>query len=458
MSRVLVVCADRVGPEMAGPGIRAFELASVLAREHQVTLLAVGGARMAHPRVRMADGPSLPDEAAEALARGHDVAVVQGAALRRYPLLASLAGLALVVDLYDPFLFEILVLHRGAGLEEQGRYHADNLRVITDQLAAGDFFLCASERQRDYWLGMLAAAGRLNPRTFAADPDFRNLIDVVPFGVPESSPGDGPGALKGKGKGIRPEDVVLLWGGGIWNWLDPLTVIRAVGEISKIQPAVKLFFLGTRHPNPVVGPMRMTADAIRLSQDLGLYGTRVFFNQGWVPYAERAAYLRDTDVGVTAHLPSVETRYGFRTRVLDYLWAGLPVIATEGDELAELVRAAGIGRVVGYGDVAGWASAIAELVTDQAGRLECAKRAREVSEQFRWTRVAEPLIRFCREPRRAADRPASPTPFGPVAASAASGPGVSRSRLHRARIVYRREGALGLVRRVVAMVRRLAGL
>jgi hypothetical protein len=25
---------------------------------------------------------------------------------------------------------------------------------------------------------------------------------------------------------------VLLWGGGIYNWFDPLTLIRAVGEVA----------------------------------------------------------------------------------------------------------------------------------------------------------------------------------------------------------------------------------
>ena len=38
--------------------------------------------------------------------------------------------------------------------------------VLNEQLARGDFFLCASDKQRDFWLGQLAAVGRINPVTY----------------------------------------------------------------------------------------------------------------------------------------------------------------------------------------------------------------------------------------------------------------------------------------------------
>src|SRR5438128_997196 len=83
-----------------------------------------------------------------------------------------------------------------------------------DQLRRGDFFLCASQRQRDFWLGMLAAAGRVNPYTFAADPVLRRLIDVLPFGIPDDAPQRARPAIKGVVPGIGPDDQVVYWGGG----------------------------------------------------------------------------------------------------------------------------------------------------------------------------------------------------------------------------------------------------
>ena len=41
-------CADQVGAEMAGPGIRAVELARRLAARHAVTLVAPGATTLGH--------------------------------------------------------------------------------------------------------------------------------------------------------------------------------------------------------------------------------------------------------------------------------------------------------------------------------------------------------------------------------------------------------------------------
>ena len=132
---------------------------------------------------------------------------------------------------------------------------ADVLTVQNTQLALGDFFLCASERQRDFWIGALHTAGRINPRTYAADPTLRSLIDVVPFGLPDEPPPEQsrePAVMKGVRNGIRASDHMLLWAGSILDLAGPQTLVRAVALIAKRRSDVKLFFMGTRHPNPVV--------------------------------------------------------------------------------------------------------------------------------------------------------------------------------------------------------------
>ena len=71
----------------------------------------------------------------------------------------------------------------------------------------------------------------------------------------------------------------------------------------------------------------------------------VFFNEAWVPYDQRHNWLLDADCGVTTHFEHVETTFAFRTRVLDYLWAGLPIVTTDGDAFADLVRTERLGVV-----------------------------------------------------------------------------------------------------------------
>ena len=60
---------------------------------------------------------------------------------------------------------------------------------LTNQLAKiGDFFICGSERQKDFWMGVLTANGRVNPLNYLDDPSLRNLIDVVGIGYPDRDP------------------------------------------------------------------------------------------------------------------------------------------------------------------------------------------------------------------------------------------------------------------------------
>ncbi len=124
----------------------------------------------------------------------------------------------------------------------------------------------------------------------------------------------------------------------IYNWFDPLTLLHAVDKLRARVPEVRLFFLGMKHPNPHVPEMRMAVETRALADELGLTGTHVFFNEGWVEYDDRQNFLLEADVGVSTHLDHVETEFSFRTRILDYFWAGLPVVATGGDSLAELIE------------------------------------------------------------------------------------------------------------------------
>jgi glycosyltransferase involved in cell wall biosynthesis len=272
-----------------------------------------------------------------------------------------------------------------------------------NQLQYGDFFLCASETQRDYWVGLLSSLNRVNPLTYADDPTLRRLIDVVPFGLPGVPPAHTRQVLKGVHPGIRDTDWLVLWGGGIYDWLDPLTLIQAMAIVAAGRDDVKLFFMGVKHPNPTVRGFRMLQKAVRLSRELALENRFVFFND-WVPYEARANYLLEADIGISLHLDHLETRYAFRTRVLDYIWAGLPIICGPGDAMSDLVSAHKLGRVVGYQAAAEVAAAITDLLSTPALRAEYAPRFEAITPGLSWPRVAQPLVSFCQSPYFAADR------------------------------------------------------
>jgi glycosyltransferase involved in cell wall biosynthesis len=332
-----------------------------------------------------------------------DVIVVQGHALRLFPVLESTRKI-LVVDVYDPLHLEQLEQGRSDDVDQWNRQILDASDTLNHQLELGDYFICASERQRMFWLGQLAGSGRVNARTYSRDPDLRSLIGVVPFGLSSTPPVHDQQRVKGVVPGIGKNDKLVVWGGGIYDWFDPITLVRAIGRLAAKKPSVKLFFMGVQHPNPDVPEMDIVAKVRAEADALGLTGKNVFFNDAWIPYEERGAYLLEADAGVSTHYEHLETTFSFRTRILDYLWARLPIVTTAGDSFGDLVAEEKLGIAVHEQDIDGLAAALETALFDKKARAEFIGNVDRVREQFTWENVLAPLVEFCRNPIRAADK------------------------------------------------------
>ena len=398
-SRVLVVTGEPLLERMAGPAIRAWEIATALSSEHDVRLLSTAGARVTSDafEVLYQVGPKL-----EAITDWADVIIFQGFLLEGAPWLKNSSKI-LVADVYDPMHLEQLEQARDLGEAGRARSIRETSRVLNEQLRRADFVLCASEKQRDFWLGQMAGQGRVNALVYDEDHSLDSLISVVPFGISDEDPVQVKHAIKGSVPGIGLDDKVIIWGGGVYNWFDPLTLIRAVNRLKERHPEVKLYFMGLKHPNPGVPDMKIAWETQQLSKELGLTDKHVFFNTGWVPYNERADYLLDADLGVSTHFHHIETAFSFRTRILDYLWAGLPTVATGGDTFGTLIAQHNLGRVIEPEDVEGLEAALEEMLFDEAAIAEVKAAVKVFADDYRWNNVLRPLVEFCRFPRRAPD-------------------------------------------------------
>ncbi|MGC1735325.1 MAG: glycosyltransferase [Pseudonocardiaceae bacterium] len=403
--RILIITADAVSSRMAGPAIRAWNMAEVLSGEHDVRLISLNQ----HSDCSMATHCPAEFDVRQVAPRSMgpeldwaQLVVLQGHVLEHVPSLKTSNHLV-IADIYDPMHLE--QLEQGRDLDDDQRTQVVDAvtAVLSTQLRRGDFFLCASQRQRHFWLGHLAAIGRLSPTVYDADPTTRSLLAVAPFGLSGKPPQrTGPGLRDTLGLG--PREKVVLWAGGVYSWFDPLTLLHAVHTLGAEHPDLRLVFLGMRHPNPDVPEMGMAGQTRRLAHNLGLTGKQVFFNETWVPYADRQNWLLDADAGVTTHFEHVETTFSFRTRVLDYLWAGLPIVTTDGDAFAELVAAEELGVVVPAGDPVALAAALQRVLYDDDFAAGCRDRIAAVAQRFTWEAVLAPLIEFCRHPRPAPDR------------------------------------------------------
>lgn len=400
-SRVLVVTGEPISEKMAGPAIRAWEMASALSASHEVRLASTFGVNSKAENFSIVSATSEKDLRANT--DWADVIIFQGFLLEAAPWLIK-SDKVVVADIYDPMHLEQLEQARDLGEAKRAAAVSDVTDLLNRQINRADLMLCASQKQRDFWVGQLATQGRVNLATASSAGGLDDILAIVPFGVDDNEPVLREHGIRGQIPGIGMRDKVILWGGGVYNWFDPLTLIHAVYHLSRTHPDVRLVFMGMKHPNPGVPDQEIAWRTRTLSDKLGLTGIHVFFNSGWVPYKDRANFLLDADVGVSTHFEHVETAFSFRTRILDYLWAGLPIVATMGDSFGNILDSEGIGRGVAPGDVEGLAHALEEVLYDDALRENMRANVLKYAEKFRWSVVLEPLLDFCYSPRNAVDR------------------------------------------------------
>lgn len=394
---LLIISHDTIGAHMAGPGIRYWELARALASELSVTLIApttitLEASHVTTGTYQWGDGASLAPWLSQA-----DALLANAYLLEAHPELANVP-VRRIIDLYDPTMLENIELLRDAPQAEGDQRLRHDLALFRRQLAAGDHFLCATERQRDLYLGALLATGRVDAARVATDPLLRGLIDVLPFGLPaEPAVRSGLPGPRQRIPAIGPTAPLILWNGGLWDWMDPITLIEAMPAVVAQVPTARLLFLAGPHPGSARPQMPARARARAL--ELGLLDQAIFFYEQWVPYAQRVDFLFDATVVVSLHRQHLETAYAaLRSRILDQLWVGLPGLISDGDQAAHLARVHGFAVVVPPEDRSAVAHALINMLTDELQRERMADAARLLAAQFRWPILAQQVIRLLQLP------------------------------------------------------------
>ncbi|MFH0924373.1 MAG: glycosyltransferase [bacterium] len=300
-----------------------------------------------------------------------------------------------IVDLYNLISLEKLENERYLPLPLRNISYKSESILLKLQLLTANHILASSLRQRDFYLGELEAIGRINPKSYQSDPAFKSLISVVPFGLSANPP------LKIKDNQVikklipnySEKDKIIIWGGGIWNWFDPLSLIKAINILKYSCPEIKLLFLGTTYlPKGRFQEGKMIQEAIRLSNDLDLTNRQIFFNHDWIPFTERADFFLASWIGASIHFDNLETYFSLRTRILDYWWTNLPILTTKGDYLSELVQRNDLGIVVDYQDINGIVEAIIKFAEDTTFYEQCKKNIAAIKEKIFWGNTLKPLI------------------------------------------------------------------
>lgn len=249
---------------------------------------------------------------------------------------------------------------------------------------------------------------RLVPRAAAhltvSQPIARHLervyhlpeVTLVP-NYPPALPGIDPRDLRSQpgAEGIPTGADVILYLGGLMADRGIEQLVRAVAEL----PTAHLALLGE-------GAL---AEEIReLALVLGI-GDRVHLLAP-VPSDEVVAYAASATIGVSPIIPScLNYRYSLPNKLFQYMAAGIPVVASDFEQVREVVIGSDAGLTVDMTDPAAMAAALQTLLADATARARMGRNGRTaIASRFNWARAADALLAVYRAVSRLGERPAGP--------------------------------------------------
>jgi glycosyltransferase involved in cell wall biosynthesis len=153
--------------------------------------------------------------------------------------------------------------------------------------------------------------------------------------------------------------------GGFYPWHAPLHLIEAFAQTSQSLPEAQLCLVGN-------GPMRAQTEA--RARELGLDG--VIF-AGAVSHEQIPDWLTAADIALAPYAPLERELWFSPLKLFEYMAAGKAIVASDMGQVAEVIQDGHNGILIPVGDVAGFAAAMAELLTDKGKRDQLGQHARQ---------------------------------------------------------------------------------
>lgn len=178
--------------------------------------------------------------------------------------------------------------------------------------------------------------------------------------------------------GVADDDVILLYQG----YLKPGRGCRRMLDIAAGQPRIQAVFLGD-------GPLKSELESRAFAEPLV---GRVHFHPA-VPPDELLSVTSSADIGVCLIEPLTESlRLSLPNKLFEYIWAGLPVVASRLPEIDRVVSGFDVGFTVDPLDTDEAADAVQRLTSDSDLRAEMSARTRRVTETYSWSEASEAFV------------------------------------------------------------------
>jgi glycosyltransferase involved in cell wall biosynthesis len=254
-----------------------------------------------------------------------------------------------------------------------------------------DRFSTVSERQQWSLIGELGMIGRLNRHT--AGYDFATTIPVASEAEPFTSTRT---VMRGT---VIPDDAfAIFYSGGYNTWTDVECLFHALEHILSQYPHV--YFVSTG--GKIEGHDDLTYTRFQTLIRSSVHRDR-YKLQGWVPSEDVPNYYLEADLAVNVDKRSYEALLGSRTRVLDWLRAGLPCVMSSLPELADEVVAAGAGLSYEPGNADDLIARLRYCIDNPDALRQMHQCAHQLRAQFTYQATTPVLLAWAAHPTHAPD-------------------------------------------------------
>jgi glycosyltransferase involved in cell wall biosynthesis len=244
----------------------------------------------------------------------------------------------------------------------------DQRRVMDALVARGQSLIVMAEEGR-----------RILIDTYGADPAN---ISVIPHGIPDRA--FGPTEPMKERLGLTGYDVVLTFG-LLSKGKGIETMIEAMPAIVAKFPKTLYVVLGATHPHTIAHDGESYRDQLKAQAETLGVGENIRWVDAFVETTEVLDYLEAADIYATPYLNPAQITSG----TLAYaVGLGKPVVSTPYVHARELL-ANDYGRLVDFGDSAGFATAIIGLLSDREALESLRKRTYALGRTMIWPRFAE---------------------------------------------------------------------
>lgn len=269
-------------------------------------------------------------------------------------------------------------------------------------LLLSDKIFCRDEQIKKFVLGSLTSLGRVNLGNYNKNKQLNNLAETAPFGIETKKPKHKNDVYRNKYKNIGKNDFLLIWNGGIWNWNDGQTLIKAMNLLKNKN--IKLIFQGFRHPNKSQKLSLEAKKTLNLARKLKLIDKNVFFIEKWIPFEQRGNFLTECNAGIVTSPDILEANLFLKTRIYDYLWAELPVLLNNSEAFTKIIEKNNLGIVVETKNPKDLANKILKLHADKKLQKQIKNNIKKYKQQISWQKTLRPAEKYFVKPTKLKDK------------------------------------------------------